>query len=219
MEAATPLERSLADGRTRATPLDALQRAREIWQAGQPLDMSALATALQTSRATLYRWVGSKERLLGEVIWTFASDAMDEARAAAPGSGPAHVAGVVERYMRGAMAFQPLRRFVEADPEYALRVLASANSPMQRRSILAVRRLLAEQVEAGKLEPPLDLDTLAFLVVRIVESYLYTDVITGGEPDVEQAAEAVHVLLSAPPRTRRSKAVRPSKAAKGRSKP
>jgi AcrR family transcriptional regulator len=199
----TPLERSLdAPGASRATPLDALRIAREIWLSGQPLDMGALATQVGTSRATLYRWVGSKERLLGEVIWSVAEAAMTAAREGVPGSGPAYVAEVVERYMQGAHEFPPLRRFIEQDPEYALKVLTSKLSPMQRRSIAAMRELLAEQVEGGALEPPLPLESLAYLIVRIVESFLYSDVITGSEPDVAAAADAIHVLLHAPPAVR-----------------
>jgi AcrR family transcriptional regulator len=206
-ERETPLERSLADDGNghRATPLDALQLARETWMAGHPLDMGALASEVGTSRATLYRWVGSKERLLGEVMWSLAEPTYREALAAASGSGPDYVTEVIERYMAAAIDFPPLRRFVERDPESALRVLTSKHSPMQRRSIAAVRELLDEQVEAGALEPPLDLDSLAYLIVRIVESFLYSDVITGTEPDVGKAADAIHALLHAPPTARRSR--------------
>jgi AcrR family transcriptional regulator len=173
--------------------------------------MGALASELGTSRATLYRWVGSKERLLGEVLWSLAEDSFREALAASSGSGPDYVTEVIERYMRAAVDFPPLRRFIEQEPEYALRVVASKHSPMQRRSIAATRRLLEEQVEAGALEPPLDLDSLAYLIVRIVESFLYSDVITGTEQNLDAAAEAIHVLLHAPPPARRSRrrAVRP----------
>ena len=201
----TPLERSLSgDGeRPRTTPLDALRAARETWLEGRPLDMGALAAQLGTSRATLYRWVGSKERLLGEVVWTIAEAAMEHAVAEARGSGPDYVADVTERYMRSAVEFAPLRRFVEQDPEYALKVLTSKHSPMQRRSIAAIHRVLEEQTQSGALVPPLDLDSLAYLIVRIVESFLYSDVITGSEPDVAKAAEAISVLLHAPPASQR----------------
>ncbi|HEY3190806.1 MAG TPA: QsdR family transcriptional regulator [Solirubrobacteraceae bacterium] len=195
----TPLERSLENGAARATPLDALRLAQEALLSGDTIDMGALAARLGLSRATLYRWVGSKERLLGEVLWSLAADAMDTAVAEARGSGPEFVAEVIERYMNAALAFEPLWRFVARDPEYALKVIASRHSPMQRRSIAAVHRVLEQQASAGAIEPALALDSLAYLIVRIVESFLYTDVITGGEPDVGAAADAVRALLSAPP--------------------
>jgi hypothetical protein len=101
--------------------------------------------------------------------------------------------------MRGALQFEPLMRFVQDDPEYALRVLASKHSPMQRRSIAAMREQLSQEVEAGNLRPPLPLDDLAYVIVRIVESYLYSDVIAGRDPDIAGGVAAIHALLLAPP--------------------
>ena len=62
---------------------------------------------------------------------------------------------------------------------------------------------LAEQADAGKLEPALDLDDLAYVIVRVVESYLYRDVIAGTEPDIGRAVEVIDALLHAPPVRRR----------------
>jgi len=85
---------------------------------------------------------------------------------------------------------------------------------MQRRSIAAMLEQLLKQVERGKLRPALPPDDLAYLVVRIVESYLYSDIITGREPDVEGAVQAIHALLLAPPVSRaRRRAPRPAAAA------
>src|SRR2546422_10682510 len=118
--AMTTLERVLdADAPLPATPLDALRLARARWLEDGRLDMGALASELGVSRATLHRWVGTKERLLGEVLWTFAEAAIRDARAAARGTGPDYLADSIERYMRAALQFGPLVRFVEQDPEYA----------------------------------------------------------------------------------------------------
>jgi AcrR family transcriptional regulator len=196
----TSLERALAaKGDPAPKPLDVLEAARRIWLEGRRLEMGALAAGLGLSRATLYRWVGSKERLLGEVAWSFALPVFEEARTQASGQGADYIAEVVERYLRSAIAFAALRRFVEQDPEYALKVLTSKHSSMQRRSVAATRELLEEQVRAGALEPPLDLDTLAYVIVRIAESFLYSDVITGTEPDIDKGCEAIDALLHAPP--------------------
>src|SRR2546425_7072652 len=149
----TSLERALnGNGAAPATPLDALRLARERWLESGRLDMGDLAADLGVSRATLYRWVGTKERLLGEVLWTFAEASFHDALAAARGSGADYVAEMVERYLGAAAEFEPVRRFIEQDPEYALRVIASKHSPLQRRSVAALRDVLAEQVEAGALE-------------------------------------------------------------------
>jgi len=198
--AMTSLQRAIeSEHPPQATPLDALRVAREQWLGSGRLDMGRLAAELGVSRATLYRWVGTKEQLLGEVLWTFAQAAIRDARATARGSGPDYVADSIEHYMRAASQFEPVTRLVAQDPELALRVLASKHSPMQRRSIAAMRSQLAEQVQAGALQPALDLDDLAYMIVRIVESYLYSDVIAGRSPDIERAVEAIRVLLHAPP--------------------
>ena len=66
---------------------------------------------------------------------------------------------------------------------------------MQRGSVERIRELLAEQVERGALETPADLDDLAYVIIRIGESFLYSDVIIGTEPDVAKAGQMVRLLL------------------------
>src|SRR5689334_13932055 len=186
--ALTALEKAISgQAAARPTPLDALAAGRRRFLADERIDMGALAAELGVSRATLYSWVGSKERLLGEVIWSFAADGVRQAREAATGTGADHIVDVVERFVHLNATFQPLRRFIEQDPELALRLLTSKHGPVQERMIAVARELLDEQVAAGALEPALDLDALAYLMIRVNESFLYSDVITGTEPDVEQA--------------------------------
>ena len=197
---ATALERAIAsNGAPRRTPLDALRLARRWWFAGERLDMGALARELGISRATLYSWVGSRERLIGEVIWSFAEEGMRQAREAARGQGADYIVDVFARFARTNASFEPLRRFIAQDPGLALRVLTSKEGPVQGRMTAIARELLAAQVEAGTLEPALDVDTLAYVMVRVAESFLYSDVIAGSEPDVDKAVEVVRVLLHAPP--------------------
>jgi AcrR family transcriptional regulator len=196
MPRATALERA-RQAEPRPTPLDALQLARRRWLAGERLDMGALARALGISRATLYSWVGSRERLIGEVIWSFAEEGLRQATEAARGEGADYVVEVVDRFARLNASFEPLRRFIEQDPELALRILTSKKGPVQERMIAAARSLLEEQVAAGKLTLPLDMDTLAYLMIRVNESFIYSDVITGSEPDVDKAVEVVRLLLRA----------------------
>jgi AcrR family transcriptional regulator len=194
----TALERALTAPRPpRPTPLDALRLARRRWLTGERLDMGELAKELGVSRATLYTWVGSKERLLGEVLWSFAEDGLRQAIEGARGSGASYVVGVFERFVRLNAEFPPLRRFLAQDPELALRLLTSKHGPVQARMIAAARELLQAQVDAGELMPALEVDTLAYLIIRIAESFIYSDAITGQEPDVASAVAAVRLLLAA----------------------
>jgi AcrR family transcriptional regulator len=196
MARTTALERA-RDGQPRPTPLDALRVARSKWLAGERLEMGALASELGVSRATLYSWVGSRERLIGEVIWSFAEEGLRQATGAARGEGAEYVIDVVERFAKLNASFEPLRRFIEQDPELALRILTSKKGPVQKRMIGAARDLMAEQVAAGKLTLPLDIDTLAYLLIRVNESFIYSDVIAGSDPDVDKAVAAVRLLLRA----------------------
>jgi AcrR family transcriptional regulator len=202
--ARTPLERALSgdEAAPRSSPLDALRLARARWLAGERLDMGALASELGISRATLYTWVGSKEKLLGEVLWSFAEEGLRQAKEAARGSGAQYIADVFERFDRMNAEFRPLRRFLEQDPELALRLLTSKHGPVQERMIATTRELLEEQVDAGALVPALDVATLAYLIIRVAESFTYSDVITGSEPDVDKAVEVVRLLLQSPPTPR-----------------
>ena len=95
--------------------------------------------------------------------------------------------------------FEPMRRFISRDPEHALRVLTGNRTPFQRRLIDSMRDLIQEQVESAGYEPPLDAETLAYLLVRIGESFIFNDVITGSEPDLSKAAQASRILLLAAP--------------------
>jgi hypothetical protein len=213
----TRLERALARDRAapRATPLEALRLARRRWFAGERLDMRTLAGELRVSRATLYSWVGNRERLIGEVIWSFAEEGLRQSRAAATGSGADYVIDVFQRFIALNAGFEPLRRFIAQDAELALRVLTSKGGPVQQRMIAACRQLLVEQVEDGALGLALDLDTLAYVVIRVAESFLYSDLITGNRPDVAKAVAVVRVLLHAAPPPSRSGRSRGARGSRG----
>jgi AcrR family transcriptional regulator len=196
----TALERALNSAAPpRPTPLDALHAARQMWLAEQRLDMGALAGELGISRATLYNGVGSRERLIAEVLWSIAEGTIAQARKSSRGSGPAYVSDVIERYLGALAGFEPIRLFVSRDPEYALGILTGSRTPFQQRLIDSVRELISEQVANVGYEPPLDPETLAYVLVRIGESFIFNDVITGQEPDLAKAVQASRVLLHAPP--------------------
>ena len=196
----TALERALSAGEpaARATPLDALRAARRMWLSEQRIDMGALAAEVGISRATLYNWVGDRERLTAEVLWSLAERTIAEGRERAQGTGPAYISEVIAHYHHAVAAFEPMRRFLERDPEYALRVLTGTHTPFQRRLIDANRQLIEEQVRDAGYEPPLDPQTLADLLIRIGESFIFNNIITGSEPDFEKAIQASRVLLFAP---------------------
>lgn len=165
------------------------------WVKGERVEVGAVAEELGVNRATVFRWVGSRELLLGEVIWQrFAAIWRD---AAAEGVGADYAADFTRRLMESALESTPLRRFIAQDPEYALRLLTSKTSTVQARIIEAVGALLREHAEAGHIAPALSIEDLAYAIVRIVESCLYSDQITGRKPNIAVTCEVIRILAAA----------------------
>ncbi len=191
----------------KATPLDLYRLARRDWLAGERIDIGALAARLNIGRATAFRWVGSRELLLSEILWSLCDELMTTTAARHRGRGARRVASICEDAVRALVVFEPLRRFVRSDPEYAVRLLTSKLGPVQGRAIERVRALLQYETERGALEPPLAVDTLAYLIVRLCESFIYAEASSDQQVDVADAGLAIELLLSgrvAPRRASRS---------------
>jgi AcrR family transcriptional regulator len=160
------------------------------------LDMKTLALELGIGRATLYRKVASRDHLLGEILWYLTRRVLARAlRETAELSGRDRVLTVIRLFNELVCAQPDLRRFLDAEPETALRVLTSRQGPVQAGLVGAVERLLLREVVLEDLEGALNAHTLAYVIVRIGESFLYADVIGHGEPDVDAAMQIVERLL------------------------
>lgn len=194
----TPLARTLMqETKRRATPLDAFTLARRKWLAGERLDIGLIASELGVGRATLFRWVGSREQLYGEILSAEYARVRAWAIEGAQGNGPDLVAEIGRRALGRLLTAVPLRRFIEHDPEFAIRVLTSKSSPVQARCIELECAFLRELERCGEIRPSLDIETLGYIIVRIGESFLYGDVISGREPDIEKAVAAIRILVAA----------------------
>jgi hypothetical protein len=200
----TPLSRLLDAPvrRNRRTPLDAFNLAREKWLRGERIDIGKLASELGVGRATVFRWVGTREQLYGEVCWAGFQATLGRAQAAARGRGVNRLLDAIERLLRSLATSARLRAFVDSDPEFALRVLTSRHSQVQRRCTLALKGLIDELADAGGMQPALPSAELAYVLVRITESFLYRDVISGAAADIETAIHTIRILLTAAPKRR-----------------
>jgi len=172
----------------------AIRLARRHFIAGRRIEMGALADELGVSRVTLNRWVGSRDKLLGEVNWSLAEISLRDARAQAGGSGADAVADTVEVFARAVLAADFMQAFLKRESDIALRILTTSHSDLQGNVIGFIEQLLREELNS----PPASLDfaDLAYLVVRISESFIYVDMITGGQPDPAKIGHAVRALLS-----------------------
>src|ERR1700740_1348448 len=175
--------------------LDAFRVARRWFMAGRRIEMQELAAGLGVNRATLFRWVGGRDELLGEILWSLAEPALAVAVEASDGHGTERITGAVGRFAAMVDQADYLREFLRREPERALRILTTGAGTVQARLVGAIGTLLNDEVTQNNLRSPLPLRDLAYLVVRIVESFLYAEFITGEEPDIAMAELAVGALL------------------------
>jgi AcrR family transcriptional regulator len=184
----------LADER-KPDALDAFRVARRWFMAGRRIEMQELAAELGVNRATLFRWVGSRDDLLGEVLWSLAEPTLAAAVEASEGNGAQRITGVIGHFAAMLDEADFLREFLRREPERALRILTTRAGTVQGRLVGAIDTLLNDEVSRGNLRSPLPLHDLAYLIVRIVESFLYAEFITGEGPDIAMAELAVGALL------------------------
>ncbi|UJJ33064.1 QsdR family transcriptional regulator [Halopseudomonas maritima] len=200
MKKHTPLSKAVLGAATprRVTPLDALSAARAQWLKGQRININTLAETLGVNRATLFRWVGNRDQLYAEVIWSLALPGYEQAVSQAPGTGADYVCNLFTEIFALFSSATPLHTFLQNDTEYALHILIGKDSLIQQRTTEIVQQALEQQVAGGHLQPAIALPTLAYLLVRLAESFLYCDVLSGRQPDREAALLAVRLLVSNP---------------------
>lgn len=192
----TRLARQLSSGTATPGPIDAFKLARRQFLEGRRVEMQPLAAELGVSRATLFRWVGNRDQLHAEILWSLAEPTLRRIIDEATGTGALRVGRVVGAFCRALVENTAFRTYLAREPELALRIVTRNASPVQRRFCDEVEALLADEVAAGHLDPPLAVDDLAYVVVRLSETFTYTNLITGEPPSPEKAEAAVVALLS-----------------------
>lgn len=176
-------------------PEQVLRLARRRVNAGQRLEMSGLAAELGVNRVTLYRWVGSRERLLVETLWSLGERALAYARDQVPDDHPERAVKVVVEFLDRTLAHPGMQHLLATDIELAMRLLTHSSGGFQPRLLAAVEELLREEEAAGRLTVPMDAHELAFVVIRVIESYTYLDVLLGEPAEAARAEPALRLLL------------------------
>ncbi|MEU2201753.1 QsdR family transcriptional regulator [Isoptericola sp. NPDC019482] len=210
LEAApTPLSLRLAPG-AHADARRAFDLARETFIAGRRLDMGSLAASLGVDRTSVFRWVGNRDALLTEVLWSLAVPTLVQAdRATASERGAARVADLLTRFAGDLITAPYFRDFLAKEPARALRLLTTKASPIQHRFLATCEWLVRTEIgdhpfddgagEGGEGDGGIDPASLAYLLVRVSESFTYADLITGEAPEADRAAVAFRHLLRVPP--------------------
>jgi AcrR family transcriptional regulator len=187
-EAITPLRRQLAGEDTTRHPsaLDAFLAARHRFIAGERVDMTALAAQLGVNRVTLYRWVGSREQLLVEVVWSLTRRTLDKLEAKHR-RGAHRSVTILTEFLEVTIAHPGMQRWLAEEGESAMKLLTRHETDFQPRLIAAVEGLI------DPADP--DRHEVAYALVRVIESYTYLDLITGETPEAGRARPIFARLL------------------------
>lgn len=159
------------------------------------VEMDALATSLAISRATLYRVVHSRDRLLGDVLWELGERMLSRARETSTATGVDGVLDVTHRFCTTLLRSETFRRFLRTEPKTATRVLFTPSGGVHTRAVAAQQDILLDAARRGGLTLPGEPAHLAYLYVRIIESSLYAELLTGQQPDLPLAERTIRSLL------------------------
>jgi AcrR family transcriptional regulator len=185
-----------------AVPPQIFAAAADAYAAGRRLDMQSLARSLGVGRATLYRRAGNREGLLDEVIWWRARRVVTlQLLSAGSESGANRIAAVVGGVLRGVEADEPLRLFIQSDPDTALRILTGRGSVTAAGLTAALERLIDLERSRGCFDAELDTSALAYAIMRISEGFLYADALGDRVPDSGRAVSVIRALLAGLDRT------------------
>jgi AcrR family transcriptional regulator len=174
---------------------DVLDAAMHRYLRGQRVDVQAIAAQLGLGRTTIYRWFGSREGLIGEILVRAAEPLFEQAETAARGRGGARILETLDRFNRSIAEAPALRRFVEAEREVASRVITSDSGSVRPRTVAMIVELIEDEVRSGNYQPPVEPATLGYAIVRLGEAYLFNDAAAGVRGDVERLREVEAALL------------------------
>ncbi len=187
---------------------DVLALVTELYLDGQRVDITVVAARLGLGRATIYRWFGSRQGLLGEVIAQQLELLVARKRAEVRRRGAAGVLEVLDRVNRTLTRSLAVRRLLEQERDSAMRMLTSSAGVVEPRAVACVQAIIEEEMASGRYQPPVDPATLAYALVRLRHAFLYHDTVVGIRGDYERLRLVQAALLGIPPRTKTAPARR-----------
>ncbi|MGA7688394.1 MAG: QsdR family transcriptional regulator [Jiangellales bacterium] len=170
---------------------DAIDVAEQMLRRGERVDMQTVADALDIGRATLYRWVGDREKLMDEVLGRLVAKNWRTARVDPDGESLDAVLATIAGFMAATAAWPPVLDFAEREPDLALRILLAAQGNVADGIRLGLEETLALHLP-GRDVAPATLDVL----VRIGAALQWANVAAGNPPDIDTAVEAARALLT-----------------------
>lgn len=182
-----------------ATREQVLDAALHRYLRGQRVDIQAIAGELGLGRATVHRWFGTREALIGEVVVLAAAPVLEASRTEARGRGGRALLETFDRFNRRLADAPALRQFVEAEREAALRIITSRSGVVQPRIVAMITELIEDEARAGKYDPPVEPSVLGYAIVRLAEAFLFNDTALGSRGDLDRLREVEAALLHVAP--------------------
>jgi AcrR family transcriptional regulator len=178
-----------------ATREELLAQATERFLRGERVELQEVAQHLGLARMTVYRWFGSRDGLIGEVIATIGEGLVDAAAAGAHERGRRRLLEIFGQVNRDVASSSALRSYMRREGLGALRVLTASNGVVHPRMVARIEQVI--RAEMTRASDPIRLDpaTLAFAIVRLAESFLYNDAASDIRGDVERLREVQSALL------------------------
>jgi AcrR family transcriptional regulator len=174
---------------------DALAFATARFLAGERVDVKAIALELGLARATMHRWFQTRDALLAEILASLGERRLTAIRRQIPGGGAVALLETFDAFNRELASSLGLRTLFTHEHERTLRILTSSGGIVQPRMVTAIKRLVEEEVAAGRFVARVPADSLAYAIVRLAESFLYNDAIVGLRGDTVRLREVEAALL------------------------
>ncbi|MGZ4216008.1 MAG: QsdR family transcriptional regulator [Solirubrobacteraceae bacterium] len=181
-----------------ASRYDVLRAVAEQYIKGRRVDVTVVARRLGVSRATIYRWFGSREALIGEVVAIELERLIAAKRRLVTRRGAVGLIEVLDRTNRSLAKSTALRRLIEQEPSVAMRLLTASDGVVQPRAVACVEELIRAEVSAGTFDPPAEPNALAYAIVRLAEAFLYNDAAIGIRGDHRRLRDVQAALLGVP---------------------
>jgi Tetracyclin repressor-like, C-terminal domain len=129
------------------------------------------------------------------VVATAAEAVLARIREDTGGQGAARLLEIFDRFNRALADAPALRSFLEQERDTALRIITSSGGVVTPRMVERIGEIIKDEVRAGAYDPPVDIETLAYAIVRLAEAFIFNDVRVGIRGDVDRLREIEAALL------------------------
>lgn len=167
-----------------------LRHARHLFVRGERIDMRSVAADLGIGRTTLYRWVGDRDQLLGDVLARLSDETAEQVAAQATGTGLDRALDTIRRFMHITSSFPPLAEFAQREPGAALRILLADDSAVTAQLRRFFHRTLDEH-----LPPAPAADELVEVVTQLATALEWAPVAIGEPPAIDRALRLMRSVI------------------------